>query len=1065
MTIFTKNRTLAKPLVLVLMFLTVCVTAYAQPASISGRITDANGELLGGATIMEKGTSNGAISDATGYYNLSLTTSNPVLVVTFLGFETTEVAVVSSRVVDVALNPNVSALDELVVVGYGTQRRVSVVGAQSVTTGADIRVPAPNISNAISGRLAGVVQVSRGNEPGREENNIWIRGISNFTGQDSSPLVLVDGVERSMNQLDFEDIDTFTVLKDASATAVYGVRGANGVILVTTKPGRVGKPKFSFDYYESFTRMTKVPDMADAYTYMNVANEAYSNANPGKRALYTPEYIIATKKAHGILPNDNPRMYNQYLYPAVDWMKEMFNNWGHNRHANVNVRGGVPNANYYVSLSYYDETGLTKNFELEKYNTKMQYNRYNFTSNLNLKPTSKTRVDLGFSGYLATGHYPQQSASTLYSAATEINPVELPMTMPDGSLSGKQANGGLRNPYMDLAQRGFYQEFSNTINSNIRVTQQLDWWDWSEGLSATAMIAFDAYNTRKMSYNRWSDMFWYGTPNPDDGLGPNGLDGETGLWSENAMFNTDGDYRMYRVRQGSDALEFAQESGSNRTTYVEASLNYDRNFGKHRVSGLFLYNHRIYRDLSAGDLSGSLAYKSRGYAGRLTYSYDDRYLFEANVGINGSENFTPDKRFGTFPAFGVGWVISNESFFEPVSSVISYLKLRYTLGYVGSDAVTDRRFMYQGIMSGSTDDGIYGVRQDPDFNLTPGWGIKNYGVDVGWSRSRKQDIGIDINMFENRLSLTVDLFQEHRDRIFIHRQLLPDYAGFVEAPWANLGIVDNRGIETQIEYRHDFNKDISLTFRGNFTYNKSEIIEDDSPVARYPWLETRGTALNARWGYTALGLFTSQEEIDSYGVKQWGELHPGDIKYLDRNGDGEITTDDQSVIGIGDVPRIYYGFGFDLQIRRWSVGALFQGVAQADRHLSGRSIHPFSGSTGLDNLYANIGDRWSKDDPTNTDVFYPRLTYMQAANINNTQTSTWWQKDVGFLRLKQLNVSYMLPQRWMDKCFLDNASIYLMGTNLLTFSKFKLWDPELNTDNGTAYPNTSSFSIGLKFSF
>lgn len=1053
---FEKIKHFARPFCLLLPLLILIPCAYAQEsypedvaAMIRGRISDVKGNLLAGVTIIEKGTMNSTLTDRDGHYTLQLVTEKPILQASFPGYVTREVKVGTQRFVDIALTEDIPVLDEIVVVGYGHQRKVSVVGAQSTMRISDVKMPTGNFSNTISGRIAGVVSVTRSGEPGHDNSDIWIRGLSTLAGQDSRPLVLIDGVERSLENLDPDDIETFTVLKDASATAVYGVRGANGVLIVETKPGKVGKPQFTFDYYESFTRMTKVPQMADAYTYMNVANEAYANANPNSKPLYSPEYIVATKKAHGILPNDNPRMYNEYLYPAVDWMDEIFNNWGHNRRANVNVRGGLPSANYYVSMSYYNETGMTKNFELENYNTKMQYDRFNFTSNLNLTPTSKTRIDLGFSGYLAVGHYPQQSAATLFASSMEINPVYLPLTMPDGSLAGINSNGDLRNPYQDLSLRGYYQEFNNQLNSNVRVTQDLDFWDWSKGLKASALLAFDAYNTRRLNYNRWSSMYYF-----------KGSKDQAGLWIEDTVFDQEGNYIIDPpVREGSDELAFSQSSGANRSTYLEATLNYDRAFGKHRVSGLALFNERIYRDLTSTSLINSLAYKSRGYAFRGTYSYDDRYLFEVNVGINGSENFTPDNRYGTFPAFGFGWVLSNESFWQGLRPYVSYLKLRYTIGWVGSDTTTDRRFMYQGTMAS-----MYGLRQGTQYSLTTGWGVATYGVDVGWSRSRKQDLGVDINFLRDRLSLTVDLFKEYRDNIFLRRNALPDYAGFVEQPYANLGVVENKGIEFQLEYNQQLSRKAHLTVRGNLTYNKDVIIEDDSPAPEYPWLETRGTNVNGIWGLIADGLFTSQEEIDNHAV-QFTRLYPGDIKYRDLNGDGRIDEDDVTLIGQGDVPRIYYGFGFDLQVGNFSIAALFQGTGQADRVISGRSIMPFSGQNGLDNLYANIDDRWSPDDPTNTDVFYPRLTYTGESNTNNTQTSTWWLKDMSFLRLKQLNVSYTLPRRWMDRCFLNDASVYMMCTNVLTFSKFKLWDPELNTGNGTSYPNTSSYSIGVKFSF
>lgn len=1054
MNLFEKFKHCARSLCLLLLLL-VCVPAYAQEGSVTGRVSDAKGEFLNGATVTEKGTQNTVITDLNGQYNLRLTTENPYLVISFLGYKTQEVRVGAQRVIDVTLDEEVSTLDQVVVVGYGRQRKVSVVGAQSAVTGADVRMPTGNLSNAISGRLAGVVQVSRSGEPGKEDNSIWIRGISNFaSGQSTAPLILVDGVERGLSNIDSEDIESFTVLKDASATAVYGVRGANGVIIITTKPGRLGKPKFSFDYYEGFTHMSKEPEMADVFTYMDVANEALANSRPNEKPLFSPEYIIATKKAHGVLPNDDPKMYNSYLYPAVNWKKEIFNDWGHNRHANVNIRGGVPSAQYYVSMSYYNEIGLTKNFELENYNTKMTYDRFNFTSNLNLQPTPKTKVDLGFAGFLSTGHYPQVSSQDLFSRSMETNPTYLPKQMPDGSLAMFDTQGSGKNPFQELSKRGYSYQFRNTLNSNIRITQQLDWWDWSKGLSATAMVAFDADNTRNLNYTRMNAMYYYnGTKDP-----------ATGLWNDDVY--KDKDAGVYNIGWRKDAdnegrLGFNTDGGyAERKAYVEASLNYDRAFGKHRVSALFLFNQRVRRDLTTGDMDNSLAYKSRGYAGRVTYSFDDRYLLEGNIGINGSENFDPENRYGYFPAFGLGWVLSNESFFEAARNVVSYVKFRYTYGYVGADAVAGRRFVYQAVMGSG-----YGLRQGPTMDLTSGWEMQKYGVPLSWSRSLKQDLGVDINFLKDKLSITMDVFKERRDKIFLQRKLLPDYAGFVEQPYANLGIAENKGIEGTVEYIQSFTKDISLTFRGNIAYNKSTIIENDEPQQLWPWREKRGTTINATWGYIADGLFTSQEEIDNH-AKQFGVLSVGDIKYRDLNEDGRIDIEDQTVIGIGDVPQIYYGFGFDLRVHNWSFGALFQGTARADRQLSGSAIHPFANTSALANVYSNIGDRWSADDPTNIDVFYPRLVRMgQDGAQNNTQTSSWWQKDVSFLRLKQVNISYMLPRRWMDKCFLDNASVYVMGTNLLTFSKFKLWDPELNTGNGTRYPNATNLSIGVKFTF
>ena len=449
----------------------------------------------------------------------------------------------------------------------------------------------------------------------------------------------------------------------------------------------------------------------------------------------------------------------------------------------------------------------------------------------------------------------------------------------------------------------------------------------------------------------------------------------------------------------------------------------------------------------------------------MTYSWNDRYFFEANVGYNGSENFSPNKRFGLFPAFGFGWAVSNESWWEPFQDVVSYLKIRYTDGLVGTDAVTGRRFMYLDQMAS-----VGGYRFGDQNNEVGGWGFSKYGVNVGWSTSRKQDLGVDLKLFRDNLSLTLDVFKEHRKDIFITRRVIPDYSGFVEMPYANLGVVDNKGFEATLEYSQQIGKKAFLTVRGNFSWNEDEIVENDDPRVQYPWMEKRGTNVNGRWGWIAEGLFTSEEEIMDH-AKQFGEGYPGqiskigDIKYKDLNKDGVIDDYDQCLIGQGDVPKIYYGFGADLQIGDFSIGALFAGNAKVDRCLSGNAIYPFNDGSGISNLYANITDRWSADNPTNQDVFYPRLHHGNNANQNNMKTSTWWQKDVSFLRLKHLTFAYQLPKSLINKTFLNSARIYLMGTNLLTFSKFKLWDPELNTNNGTAYPNVRTYSIGVNVSF
>ena len=856
-------------------------------------------------------------------------------------------------------------------------------------------------------------------------------------------------VERTFNQLDPEDIESFTILKDASATAVYGVRGANGVILIKTKPGRVGKPQFSVDYYEGVTMLTKQVKLANAYQYMDAANEAYGNDHSGQ-VLYTPQYIEATKKANGLLPNDNPKMYNPYLYPAVDWMDELFRDMGHNRHANINVRGGSVNATYYASLSYYNETGLLKTTSMDEqnYNINTDYNRFNFTSNLNLKPTKRLSIDMGVNGYIAETNYPQEDSGTLYEAAMAINPVYYPTLMQNGSIPGIDGNNYNPNPYGMLTRRGYRNEYNSKIYTNLRIAHDLDFWNWSKGLSVTATLAFDTWTGRTLKYNKMESTYWYaGSKDPN-----------TGLWN-NDVFNEDGTYRLNQIYiSGDDQLNYGGgDTGSDRSIYFEASLNYDRAFGLHRVGGLFLYNQKTYRNTTGGDMASTLPYNSQSIAGRATYSWNDRYFAEFNVGYNGSENFMPGRRFGVFPAFGVGWAVSNEKFWAPVQKYISYLKLRYTNGWVGSDDA-GARFLYEATMGGAQDY-YFG-----DWRSPGGWAVYTYGSNVTWSKSHKQDWGIDIKFLNDRLSVTMDYFKEHRTGIFLNRQTLPTYLGLSSLPKGNLGIVDNSGFEFQLEWNQQVNDLVSFTLRGNASWNRDKIIENDEAPKPYPWMEKRGTNVFSQWGLIADGLFTSEEEIEKHAT-QFGQVYIGDIKYRDLNNDKKIDSNDICRIGQGTIPKYNYGFGFDVQIGYFSVSALFQGAADVTTCLSGNSIIPFSSQAGIDNLFDNIEDRWSPDDPTNEDVFYPRLHYGNSNNSNNYRASTWWLRNMDYLRLKQFNIAYNLPENTLKSVGVKGARIYLMGTNLLTFSKFKLWDPEVYSSNGAAYPNVMSCSLGVNFSF
>lgn len=1017
---------------------------------ISGRVTDIKGEPLIGVNVTVDGDANGSITNMDGLYEIFVTKKSVVLKFTYIGFKTSEIRTnASTNIYDVTLEEQVNELEETVIVGYGTQRKISNIGAQSSMKMEDIKTPSASLTTTLAGRLAGVVAVQRTGEPGKDAADIWIRGIS--TPNTSSPLVLVDGVERSFNDIDPEDIESLTTLKDASATAVYGVRGANGVILIKTKPGKVGKPTVSADYYESFTRFTKMVDLADGITYMNAANEAMRN--DGIATKYTEDQIRNT------IAGKDP-----YLYPNVDWLKEIFNDWGHNRRVNVNVRGGSEKVAYYASVSYFNETGMTvTDKNINTYDSKMKYSRYNFTTNLNIDVTPTTKVEIGAQGYLGEGNYPAISSADLYNAAMSISPVEYPkMFFVNGEafVPGTSTNNNFNNPYSQATRRGYDNLTKNQIYSNLRVTQDLDM--LTKGLKLTAMYAFDVYNEIHVHQDRAESTY-------------NFLD-------TSVPYDMNGQPILQRIYEGSNVLSYTQETSGNKKTYLEASLNYDRTFNDdHRVSALFLFNQQSKLLYPKGTLEDAIPYRMMGIAGRATYSWKDRYFAEFNIGYNGAENFSPKHRFGTFPAFGVGWVVSNEKFWQPLSKAVSFLKIRYTDGKVGNSEVSDRRFMYLDQMK---ENGDYGYKFGPNGTKWSGYETVNMAVDLIWEESRKQDLGIDLKLFNDDLSIVFDLFKERRENILLKREhSIPSFLGYnTSAPYGNIGIIENKGFDGTIEYNKRINKDWVIALRGNVTFNKDKWIQGELPEQKYEWMNQYGHNINGVKGYVAEGLFT-QAEIDDMArweslsdankaitpkpfASQFGTVKAGDIKYKDLNNDGQIDAYDQTYISRGDVPTTVYGFGFTVGWKDLSVGMMFQGVAGAERVLNGSSVNPFNGGGGSGNLYSNIGDRWTEENP-DQNAFYPRLSYGSetTSSINNFQKSTWWVRNMNFLRLKTLQISYNLPKPWVNKVHLKNAAVYVMGTNLFTLSRFKLWDPELNTDNGASYPNTTSYSVGINFTF
>ncbi|UGU17216.1 TonB-dependent receptor [Sinomicrobium kalidii] len=1000
--------------------------------AIQGMITDVQGQPLPGVNVTEKGTVNGVVTDFDGNYTIEVGSRDAVLIFSYIGMKTREVTVGDQANINVQLENDIQSLDEVVLVGYGKQKKISVVGAQSSVKAEELEQPVANIGTMLAGRIAGLTGVQRDGLPGYDGADIWIRGISTFTN--AGPLILVDGVQRSLDNLDPRDIASFTILKDASATAVYGIRGANGVILIETKRGKIGKPEVSVDYNEGWTSFTNVPDLADGETYMRLANEALTTR--GQEPKYSGEYIENTVN-----------QTDKFLYPDVDWIDTVFKDFGRNRRASVNVTGGAENAVYYVSLGYYDETGLFVTDGLESYDSDTRFKRYNFTSNLTLDITRTTKVNVGIQGYLSEGTYPGAGVGSVFSAAMEAPPVEYPILYPGGYVPGKSSNGGLRNPYADVAKRGYRNENKNQIYSNLRIDQQLGF--ITEGLSWSGMFAFDAYNEQFITRSKRENTYFV---------------------DQNFPYTEDGELLLNETYTGQNFLGYDRSNGGNRRFYLETSFNYNRDFGKHSVSGLVLFNRSDYINAFAGDFTGSIPFRNQGLAGRATYSYDDRYFFEVNAGYNGSENFAPENRYGFFPSVAAGWVISNEKFFEPFAKTINYLKIRYSDGLVGAESGAGR-FSYLSRVEQNND---FGFDFGENIQFTPGIRETYYGVDVTWAESRKQDLGIELNMFKSELQIIFDLFKEHTKGAFLQRGDLPNYIGLTTDPYGNLGVVENKGFDGSVTYNKNFGE-FRLGFRGNFSYNRNEIIENGQPEQLYEWQDRRGTPLLARFGYTAERLYTLDDDTNGDGFitaddgnfpDQFGQIMPGDIKYKDLNDDGKIDSYDQREIGQGDVPALTYGFGITGEYKGFDASVFFQGQEEADIMLNGSGIHPFVGGGGTGNLYTVAVNRWT---PENDDPYalYPRLSYGDTGlgQNNNTQGSTWWKRDIDFLRLKTAEIGYTLPKNVAQRISLENVRFYLRGTNLLTFSSFDLWDPELLTSNGGTYPNISVVSIGVNVLF
>ena len=992
--------------------------------TVTGTVVDAeNGDPVIGATVVVKGQKDGVITDLDGNFTIAISGSKAQLEFSYIGYRKKTVDVGDLGVINVKMESDNQLLSEVVVVGAGTQKKVSVTGSITSVKGLELKAPSSSLTTSFAGKLAGVISMTSTGEPGAA-SEFYIRGVSTFGGR-ATPLILLDDVEIStadLNNIPAETIESFSILKDASATAIYGARGANGVMLITTKTGKENeKTRINVTVENSFNKPMNFPDFVNGATWMEMYNEAQLTRNPGA----TPKYSQ--------LDIDNTRnQVNPYIYPDVQWKDVIFKNMNMNQRANVNISGGGSKASYYMSLQANHDTGLLDTKKVYSYNNNINNWGYNFQNNISYKITSTTKIDLHMNAQIRNKKGPNYSTSDLFAQMLYCNPINFPVTFPaqPGDTHIRFGNAiwtgsSVRtNPYAYMLS-SFKEYNENTLNTSLKINQKLDF--VTKGLSVQAMVNWK--NWASSSYNRTIEPYYYGIKGG----------------SYNPSNPTD--YEIERLgTSGTDYLKTSDISkASDQTFYLDARVNYDRQFNLHHVTGMLMYMQREYR-------SSVLPERNQGFSGRFTYDYGQRYLVELNFGYNGTERLAKKERFEFFPAVSLGWVISNEKFFEPMTKYIDNLKIRGSYGLVGSDetglSAGAQHFLYIDQVSLNN----IGFTTGVDMNYTLyGPLVTNYAVvNGGWERVKKLDIGIDLELFR-QLTITADYFNEKRYNILLHREAWPESLGYYTAkPWSNKGKVDNWGIELSVNWRKEFTKDLYVDFRGNFTYTENKYVNLDEPVYPYVWKTSTGKPLSRTTGYIAQGLFSSQEEIDNSPTQNLGStVKPGDIKYRDVNGDGKIDGSDQVMISpYGTTPRIQYGLGMNVTYKKFDFGVFFNGSAKRTIMISG--ISPF-GQSDYNVMQFIADDYWSESNP-NPNAKYPRLGLTSSQTDNNTVASTYWMRNGNFIRFKTLELGYKFKY----------GRVYLNGDNIAVFSPFKLWDPELSWN---AYPLQRTFNIGVQLNF
>jgi len=1030
------KKTLTK---LIFLFATLLLSqlTFAQASLVKGQVVDKEGNPLPGVSVFQLSSTNGTITSIDGKYAISNLNENDSLRFSYVGFNNQVIKVGKQTIINVVLLESASALEEVQVVAFQTQKKNSVIGSINTVNPTELKIAPTNLTNALAGKIAGVISYQRSGEPGQDNAEFFIRGVTSF-GYANSPLILIDGLEvttTDLARMEPDNIASFSIMKDATATALYGARGANGVILVTTKTGKKGKANISVRIENSITSPTITNQFLNGVDYMELYNKALRTRDPEALLYYSKDKIEGTRNG-----------LNPQIYPNVDWYSELFRSTVQNQKANMSVSGGGEVAQYYLSVSYTDEKGLLNVDKMNNFNNNIDIKRYNLRANIDVNLTKSTKAMVKFYSLIDRYNGPQNDAGSIFSMVMQANPVNFPKYYDKDEstqfvnhvLFGNKGNGGYPNPYAEMV-RGYKDRFSSTTTAQFQLEQDLSM--ITKGLKLRGMASLNSYSLSEVA--RGFTPFYYGLKE---------VDGESGV--------------IHSIEQISEGTEYLTTGTSNKTAnnsfYFEGVAQYNRVFGdKHDIGGLLVgYARELLTDASS-DVYSSLPFRNMGISGRTTYAYDERYFVELNFGYNGSEKFSKQNRYGFFPSAGLGWVVSNEKFFtETMKKAVSNLKLKATYGLVGNDAISSNRFYY--LSSVNLNDGGKGHVWGEDFgNSYNGYNINSYANPaVTWEVAEKANFGLELGLFNN-VNIQVDYFTESRTNIYMQRDYIPASMGLTAPIASNIGKAESHGIDGSVDYKVSVNKDLWITSRVNFTYATNQIIENGEPQYPYPYMSSIGQPMNQPRGLVAERLFIDEQDVLNSPVQynQMGSYMAGDIKYVDVNEDGKIDDSDMVPIGFPTVPEIVYGFGASLGYKNVDFSFFFQGSGRSSFFIDPTTISPFVKERNALQIIAD--NHWSDENP-DPNAFWPRMSVNAVAN--NEKASTWWLRDGSFLRLKSVELGYSLPEKLLGKMNIEKARFYASGTNLLVFSKFKLWDPEMG-GKGLGYPPQRIINIGLNFNF